>query len=543
MTRQVIESDVCIVGSGIVGVNLARRIATQRPDLKISVVEAGQRIFNHSDRMSVRQRMLDYGENPWPGDLVESQTPTGFQSASMVVGGHATHWRANCSRMSAEDLRLKSMYGRAVDWPLGWEELERYYGVAEQMIGVAGNPSPFPEDARTTPYPMEGMPLSFNLKQIKAWAEKTGIPFDILPQARNSVPYDGRPQCLRCDTCYICPTGAKYSPDFTIRELLEAGTIELYDNVLVRRLSLREDSNEIAWVEGVHSRGEDRSYAFRSTVYVLALGRGWCPPLLLLSACERFPEGIANSSGLVGKYIVSQQRVYADIHVPRLETYPGMNYETELQTRQFFRCSPDEEYLRFMLLLSCRMREKVPRVLDDEGDVLFGDRLMERWRQDNSGTLVRAVALREVHPSHDSETVLDSSNRNRWGDALPKMTMRIDEASERGWADAKRRFHELLSRFAENDDAEILRTNLDAPILLTHEAGGCRMGTNPEESVCDSYGQTHDHDNLFVVGACTLPTTGCSNPTLTYVALGLRSADRIASRFSSPHSGTASSTR
>ena len=204
-SRTVSESDVCIVGSGIVGVNLAKRLAGQRPGLKISIVEAGRRIFNLRDRMATRQRMLDYRENPWPGDLVEGQVPAGFQSASMVVGGHSTHWRANCSRMSSEDLRLQSLYGLAVDWPMSWDDLEPYYGFTERMIGVAGNPSPFPEDVRSDPYPMPGMPLSFNLKQIKSWAEKSGIPFDILPQARNSEAYDGRPQCLRCDTCYICP--------------------------------------------------------------------------------------------------------------------------------------------------------------------------------------------------------------------------------------------------------------------------------------------------------------------------------------------------
>ena len=532
MTRQVVASDVCIVGSGIVGINLARRLAAQRPHLKIAVVEAGRRIFNHTDRMAARQRMLDYGENPWPGDLVESQAPTGFQSASMVVGGHATHWRANCSRMSREDLRLRTLYDRSVDWPLEWDELERYYGLAEQRIGVAGNPSPFPEDSRTTPYPMSGLPLSFNLRQIKGWAEKTGTPFDILPQARNSEPYDGRPQCVRCDTCYICPTGAKYSPDFTVRELLSRRVIELYDDVLIRRLQVRTGSDQIESAEGVDSRGRDREYVFHASVFVLALGRGWCPPLLLLSSSDRFPRGIANRSGLVGKYVVSQQRIYADIHVPRLETYPGMNYETELHTRRYFRCSPSEDYLRFMMLLKCRMRQPTPHLVGESGEVLLGDSLMDRWRRDNQGTLVRVVALREVSASKDSETVLDASQQNRWGDPLPKMTLRIDDQSQREWfSSAKERMRAILGELARNDGGSLLRSNLDSPVLLTHEAGGCRMGTNPEDSVCDSFGQTHDHENLFLAGACTLPTTGCSNPTLTYVALGLRSADRIAAQF------------
>ena len=260
---------------------------------------------------------------------------------------------------------------------------------------------------------------------------------------------------------------------------MESETIELHDNVLVRRLVLQETTDKIAFALGVDSRGEDAEFEFRAKVFILALGRGWCPPLLLLSACPRFPEGLANSSGLVGKYIVSQQRIYADIHVPDLETYPGMNYETELQTRKFFRCPPDAEYLRYMVLLKSRMRSSIPELMSDEGRILLGDELMDRWREDNAGTLVRVVALRDVHPSRDSETVLEPSRRNRWGDPLPKLTMRIDEPSRAGWGTIKQRFAGLFDDFVKSGGGEVSRTNLDDPILLTHEAGGCRMGGRP----------------------------------------------------------------
>ena len=140
----------------------------------------------------------------------------------MAVGGSALHWGGVSNRFSEEDLTLKSLYGLAADWPLTWTDLERYYCEAERRLGVSGEPGPLAEDKRSEPYPMHPMPLSYNLAVLKAWAEKSGIPFQGTPQAKNTRPYGGRAQCLRCNTCEICPTGARYSPDFTFKQLLAA---------------------------------------------------------------------------------------------------------------------------------------------------------------------------------------------------------------------------------------------------------------------------------------------------------------------------------
>src|SRR5258708_30067432 len=85
---------------------------------------------------------------------------------------------------------------------------------------------------------MPSMPLTYSLKQLKTWGEKAGIPFQGIPQAKNTVPYDGRSVCMRCGTCDICPTGARYSPDFTFKRLLAEKKIVLHDRTLVRKLGL-----------------------------------------------------------------------------------------------------------------------------------------------------------------------------------------------------------------------------------------------------------------------------------------------------------------
>src|SRR5580693_4563875 len=207
------ESDICIIGAGISSAMLAQKLSDLRPGLAITIVEAGRSIFDFENRFRYRERMAKYGENPWPGDFIEGQAAAGGISRTMAVGGQALHWGGICNRFSEEDLRLKSMYGLYTDWPLAWAELEKFYCEAERRLGVSGEPSPFAEDRRSEPYPMAAMAMTHNLIELKKWAEQSGIPFQTTPQAKNTQPYDGRAKCIRCNTCSVCPTGARYSPD------------------------------------------------------------------------------------------------------------------------------------------------------------------------------------------------------------------------------------------------------------------------------------------------------------------------------------------
>src|SRR5438876_2307553 len=112
------ECDVLIVGGGISAALLAQKLAETKPGSKITIVEAGERHFDFAKRARQRRRMLEYGENPWPGDFVEDQAAAGIISRSMAVGGSALHWGGVTNRFSEEDLTLRSRYGLAVDWPI-----------------------------------------------------------------------------------------------------------------------------------------------------------------------------------------------------------------------------------------------------------------------------------------------------------------------------------------------------------------------------------------------------------------------------------------
>jgi glucose dehydrogenase len=534
----VINADYVIVGGGITGAMVAQKLSEKKPAASIIVVEAGSSLFDFDNRFEYRDRNLDYGENMWPGDFIADQAPDGMISRTMAVGGSALHWGGVCSRFSEEDTRLKSMYGLAVDWPIEWKELEKYYCEAERRIGVSGEPSPLKEDWRSEPYPMPAMTPTFNLKQLKGWAEQSGIPFWTTPQAKNTVDdYGGRSKCLRCNTCEICPTGARYSPEWTFKQLIADKTrkVALHSRRLVRKLVLDDTTSRIVAAEAVDEspvprpQREDfpppRQYTYRAKTFIVASGYTWVSHLLLLSANSRFPNGLANKTDQVGRHINGHLAYQTQMDLD-LKIYPGMNEQHSLISRQFFRCATDKPYVRHDLRVWESGSGRDPRLRNASGKVLLGDELMADWRTRLSRGSARVRGYFTVEPDKDSRITLDPASLNRWGDPMPRVRHKIDAASEARAGATRQHFEQLFAQMAKANDARM--GGISGLNYQDHPAGGCRMGTDPSTSVVDSHGRTHDHENLFVVGAPTLPTAGCTNGTLTFVAVALRSVDEIA---------------
>lgn len=520
------ESDVVIIGGGITAALVAQKLAELRPNWTVTVIEAGKRLFDFENRMEYRQRAMDYGENQWPGDYVDDLSARGVISRTMAVGGSALHWGGVCNRFSEEDTRLQSLYGLAVDWPIEWKELERYYCEAERRLGVSGEPSPLPEDWRSEPYPMRAMPMTWNLIQLRGWAEKSGNRFWTTPQAKNTVEgYDGRGKCRRCNTCEICPTGARYSPDWTFKRLLARRNFELHDQVLVRRLVLENQGNRVAAAQASRVGSAPADVEYRARTFVLASGYCWSPHLLLASATSRFPNGLANSSDHVGRYMTGHLAFQTTIDLD-LRIYPGMNEQHSLISRQYFRCRTDQPYVRHDLRVWENAGGRGPQLRDAAGKLLLGDALMADWRSRTTRGTARVRAYYDVHPDKDSRLMLDSTAKNRFGDPLPFIQHRIDAASQARTASTREHIQRVFATMARANDGRM--GQLSGLNYQDHPAGGCRMGTDPSTSVVTSHGRTHDHENLFVVGSPTLPTGGCTNGTLTFVALALRSAEEVA---------------
>ena len=529
--RAVVESDVCIIGSGISAAMVADKLArTTRGS--IVVVEAGDEAPALARRYGLRDRFLSYGESPWPDDHLDGYEIDGpLQSRSMQVGGLAMHWGGVTPRWSPEDFRTRSLYGVGTDWPLTYEELDPYYQEAEALIGVAGEQGPPAMDPRGTAFPMAPIPLTHNLEQLRAWAARADITMWSQPSAKNSRPYDGRAECCRNDTCTpICPIGAKYSPDFTWQRLRASKRLTLHPRTLVRRLVLDPRGTRIASAQAVQrgANGASTPVEFRARQFVVAAGYVWSAHLLLLSADGRTPDGVANRSGLVGKYIGGHRNQQAYVALP-LRLFPGMNGQHSLVTKQFMRTPADPgRYLRHDLRVWESPFARGPRLRDDAGALLLGDDVLRDWRERTRTGVARVRAYYDVIPDRESGLALDATRRNAWGDPLPKLALRDapESAALRDYSNGTIRA--LFERMARAGDGKVLQVEEDDGGFQDHPAGGCRMGADPATSVVDAWGRTHDHENLFVVGAPTCVSMSCANATLTFCALALRSAEAIA---------------
>lgn len=488
--RRVMETDVCIVGAGITAAMVAAKLADER-DVRITVVEAGGDPPSLAERYTHRKRWLEYEENPWPDDHVATQDvqgrPMGY-SPSMQVGGLAMHWGGVTPRFSPEDMKVRSTYGVGEDWPLDYDELDPFYQEVEERIGVAGVQGPADLDPRSRSYPMPALPLTSNLIGLKAWVEKTGVPFWAMPSAKNSRPYGGRAVCCRNETCSpICPVGAKYSPDFTFYSLRDAGRLELVTNTLVRRLDLASGSARIERALLTDRARPEEPVELRARTFVLTGGFVWVPHLLLISATEGFSDGLANGSGLVGKYLAGHRGVNAYVELP-MDIYPGMNGHHSLISKHWMKDQPKDRYLRHDFRVWESDYGRSPRLQDDAGRPLLGDEVLTDWRSratSGKGT-ARLRCYYDVLPARNSELTLARGLANAWGDPLPRVQFRDSEESARLRAYSEQTIRSLFDELARAGGGRLLAVRPgDAQ---EHPGGGCRMGDDPSRSVVDKWG-------------------------------------------------------
>ncbi len=528
---RIVETDILIVGSGITAALVAEKLA-ESSTARITVVEAGDETTPLAERATRRQRFLDYGENPWPNDHIDGTEVDGIQSRSMCVGGLAMHWGGVTPRFSPDDFQVKSLYGVGDDWPITYDELDPFYQEAEVRMGVAGEQGPAQLDPRGRPFPLPALPLSYNQQLLKRWAESADITMWSQPSAKNSVPYQGRPQCCRSDTCSpICPIGAKYSPDFTWNALRATGRVELITRTMIRRLVHEPNGDRVVAAVGASRDRPNEPIEFRAKTFVVAGGYVWSSHLLLLSQSSRFPKGMANRSGLVGKYLCGHRNVNGFVRLP-LQLYPGMSVHHSLLSKQFMRRGPLPRYIRHDLRVWESANGAQPRLRAGDGQLLLGNALLHDWRARSGQGTARVRAYYDVLPAQNSELTLAGTRRNAWGDPMPSLQFQDSETSRELRAETEESIRALFTRMARAGNGQLLSARPDN--FQDHPAGGCRMGADPSRSVVDGWGRAHDHENLFVVGAPTCVTASCANGTLTFVALGLRSASKIAEAFPRP---------
>jgi len=536
------DADVCVVGAGPAGAVLSYSLARRGHD--VVILEAGPRFDNEErvDRMK-RQIHPDRADNEiWDmGGERDAYSASGEHSWPVNqrrvkgVGGTSLHWGSLVPRMQPKDFEMQSRHGLARDWPFGYEDLRPYYVRVESEIGVAGDADTPNIAPREEPYPMDGFERSHPNRLFEAAGEETGIEINTAPMAINKGSYD-REECQGYGTCqFVCPSGAKYSADVHV-EKAEAEGATVRTEVPVQRFEHGPDGEEVT--EAVYKTPDGETYRQEADIFVAAAGAWETPRLLLLSDSDQYPDGLANSSGTLGKYFMAHPPASVIGMLAGENTVPGAyGPQVTAAIYQFYDNNPPENGCVNMFITNTAGPSPATIAIGSEQ---FGDDLLETVDSQYGSTLQINMNA-EMLPREDNRIVLDESKTDNHGNPVLDVQVEPGEYARKGQETGLEAGSSLVEAiggtvpYAEGT----MTTEHDELGALSkggyHPLGGTRMGTDPSESVVDPDLETHDLDNLYISGGGVFVTAGAANPTLTIMALSLKAADSIHERMSVTH--------
>jgi choline dehydrogenase-like flavoprotein len=440
------------------------------------------------------------------------------------------HFTANFWRFHEIDFVERSRRGEIAgtgfaDWPVTYAEMEPYYTKVEWEVGVSGlaGASPF-DPPRSKPYPVPPMPVKSSGVIFERAAWKLGLhPFPA-PMAVLSQPYRARSACIHCGRCeaFGCEVGAKSSSLASMIPLAQqTGRCEIRTESYVYRV----ETNAQGRATGVAYFDSRRQAQFQKARAVIVSANGAeTARLLLLSSSPRFPQGLANSSGLVGKYLMinGYHEVLATFDEP-LNEYKSVAVTRVLH--DFYELDPR---LGFYGGGGIDARLGVPPIGFALGDLPEGaprwGKAYKQWLESYSRTMVLASHAASL-PVETNSISLDPDLKDAWG--LPCLCMTYKDHP-----DDLSTIRYLRDRALEIMNAAKAPKIWAAPVgeqsMAVHLLGTCRMGNDPKSSVVNARHRTHDVPNLFVCDGSSFVTSGRGQPTMTIEALAFRAADKIA---------------
>jgi len=525
------------VGSGAAGGVIARELS--QAGFSVVVLEQGPRLgpgdFEHDELKYNYLSGITCDPKVSPQTFREdasqlAQRPPMGNSLvyARIVGGSSTHFTANYWRFHENDFNERSLLGGIpgtgfADWPITYQELEPYYTKVEWEVGVSGlaYASPF-DPPRTKPYPMPPLPVKSSGVLLERGARKLGLhPFPA-PMAIVSQLYRGRPGCAHCGFCigFGCEVMAKSSTLYTMIPEAEAtGRCEIRPHSYVYHVAL----NRRGRTTGVHYFDVDKRDQFqRARAVVVSANGGETSRLLLNSQSGRFPQGLANSSGLVGKYLMFNQG--SQVHA---QFEHELNEYKSVQVTRILHDFYDADLKRGFYGgggIDARMGPQ------PVGWALASGAELPRWGAEYKERLEgfpRAMIAAGHCTSLAQETnsvSIDPTLKDAWGipairvtykdhpDDLAMAKFLQDRALEIMQAAGAQKAWRAGQRFARGG---------------VHLLGTCRMGNDPAASVVDKYHRTHDVPNLFICDGSSFVTSGRGQPTMTIQALAFRAAEHI----------------
>jgi len=506
---------VVIVGSGAGGGTLGTQLALK--GIRTLILEAGAR---HEIEDFQNDEWASFAQISWLDDRTTSgswRVARDFAGLPAwivkAVGGSTVHWAGASLRFQAHEFKARTTYGEIagaslLDWPITLEELEPYYAMAEDRMGVT----------RTNGIP--GLPGNNNFRILKAGADKLGYTnCHTGRMAINAQPRDGRAACRQIGFCFQgCKTGAKWSTLYAEIPKGEAtGNLEVRPNAQV----LRIEHDAQGLVTGVlYADAAGAIQRQRARVVAVAGNSIESPRLLLNSASSMFPDGLANSSGQVGRNYMRHMTgsVYGvferKVRMHRGTTMAGIvTDEARHDPGRGFAGGYEMETLSLGLPFMAAFLN--PGAWGRE----FTSAL------DGYDSMAGMWLVGEDMPQPGNGVTLHKEKKDRYG--LPIPNVHFDDHPN----DIAMRNHAFRQGMELYRAVGAVRTFPTPPYPSTHNLGTNRMSALPRDGVVNKWGQAHDVRNLFVSDGSQFTTGGAENPTLTIVALALRQADHIAERM------------
>ncbi|GER00552.1 2-keto-gluconate dehydrogenase [Iodidimonas gelatinilytica] len=510
--------DALIVGAGAAGSFYARLLA--QAGKSVVVLDAGPG-WEMADLISsqIWSRRLRWGGEP----VASTGThPFGYGfNAGWGLGGAALHHYGTWPRFDESDFKVKSLYGRAVDWPLDYAELRPFYDRIQEDVGLSGDAEAEIWRPEGDPYPMPPLARFGQADVLERGFKALGMHTAPMPMAINSTWYKGRAPCIYDGWCDAgCPIGALYNP--LVRDIPEAkraGADFRSQSDVIRVLAHKGRATGVVYADDSGHLHEQRA-----DLVILAASAVHNPAILLNSASADWPLGLGNSNGLVGQGFMTHSLggIYG-LFDEETDPYLGVS-GAQLSCRDGYeKDSREKGFGSYQWLIAPAMKPNDLAGIATSRADLFGQDL-SHFMERASKHMANMLAMGEDLPRPENRTML-SDDRDRHNRRRVRIIHSFDGDALAVRDHARREGLAVM-------EAAGARDYWAGPLATAHMMGGTPMGDDPQRSVVDRYGRSHDVPNLVLAGTGLYPTAGAVNPTFTLYALSLRNGEHLLAHWS-----------
>jgi choline dehydrogenase-like flavoprotein len=537
--------DVIIVGSGISGGWAAKELCEK--GLKVLLLDRGRNVvhpdyptatkrpwdFTHrlhlskedKERSFIQSRHYSYREDNKHFYINDRENP--YEETKRfdwirgdIVGGRSLLWARACYRWSDLDFEANAKEGIGVDWPIRYKDIAPWYDYVESFIGVSGSVEGIPQlpDGKFLP------PFEMNCveKYFKQKIEN-GFPGRKVIMGRTAnltQPVQGRGQCMARDLCHRgCPYGAYFSTNAsTIPAAYATGNLTVRPHSLVNKVIYDERRQRAAGVEIIdtETKKEERFYAKLIFLNASTVATAF---ILLHSASNRFPNGLGNGSGQVGRNLMDHHKGL--VITSNVDGFEDSYYYGRRPTPVYvprFRNVTDKSqgFIRGYHFGASAVRGRQP------ADIPIGAALKEAMTEPGAWQM-GMYSFGECLPYQDNRITLNTAKKDPWGRPLIQIDCEFKDNEKAMHNDMATTGKEMLEA-AGFKDVEV-KGSISFPGNANHEMGIARMGKDPTTSVLNKFNQMHEVPNVFITDGSCMASGACVNPSLTYMALTARACD------------------